>query len=385
MSINGYLHRKQFITHALILFYIILSSTSCKSALDLNNNNLMSEKIIDLEKEAELYTPTVYSFTVEQRFRDKPEVSGIYTVDFVITIILANYTNKNIISYRITDGDNTVLIEENEQRLLPDKDGGFIIKKIINSPFIIDKFRLESTIKSNDKLIHDDKEFTLSNIPTISNVIFGPVASQVFSGKINTSVMISISIENAENLNNIRLIPPGHEYYWDIPYIVTDNRVYAEGAVTSDKESSSLPNGEYLIQLNFEKYGIIQRELLLIDLFGNSSGKNYGFPIIFLKTSTRDRIEFDIRYEDTIEKIDLTLYDTDKTLIGSFTLDKPISIFEKKHLRELFKNEKGKKVKLKLNQKYLLKVILKTRKINNIDYLSISDYLPVVFEGFRLF
>jgi len=56
----------------------------------------------------------------------------------------------------------------------------------------------------------------------------------------------------------------------------------------------------------------------------------------------------------------------------------------KKELINMFLDDFGNKIKIKYNEKYYYQIYLYSKVFNDISYISISDYAPLIFQGFRI-
>ncbi len=378
-----------YLNKTYILIIVLALFLSCRTT-DHNTDDHITDLSTDIsliiQKPDEYFTPTVYLFRCQPEITGNRDPDGFGLIKYSFYIGFANYKPEYRFSFRILADDGTVLSQGTDLSLHSGNQGGYFYSVDSITPFVHTAFLLDISIKSGDNIVIEEKNARLSGMPGINSVFIGPIVNQFVRGRINTSLSLNIDLQSITTLDYIRLIPPDQSSYWDIPFAVGENgRVRGNGVVTANLDSNYINNGNYILQIKMGDQGLFQRNLIIADIFGNTTGKNYGFPVPVVKNITRDIIELELRYKDIIKTMEILIYDVNNNFIAIYTPQNISDRINKREMRENLVDQNGQKYSVTLNQRYMARVVLKTEPYNNIGYISITDYFPLTFEGFRFF
>ncbi|HOJ63468.1 MAG TPA: hypothetical protein PLE45_03505 [Spirochaetota bacterium] len=345
--------------------------------------NESEKKEKEIEKEFEFLDLT---FKIDQNeFKIKNE---IYQLKYNINFLFKNKNNNFSISYSIYDEKNSKILERVEIKPKKKDLYFYTIDDYFVDSFCHRKLIFDIEIISDKNRYNFKKEVINSEAPFIDNLLFGPIIT-FFDEKdnfIKTNISINLSINNAKDIVWIRLIPPEMDSFWDIPFKKEGDIFIANGNLNYKKHPSYISNGTYILQINFGKYGLIQEEIKIIDIFNNEKGANYGITIPFELKSNKEELVLNIDFIDNIESMEIVLFDKIKNDFIKLGTKKILEI--KKSISKsdlIFKDDSGKEVNIKNNYKYYYKIIIHTREINNLKYISISKFIPIIFSGFKFF
>jgi len=308
------------------------------------------------------------------------------TYDFIF-----KFTNKNDffkVNYILYDSNDNIL--SSMDSLLPQStsiEDQYIINGNFKSSLCFNKIKYYISIEINDKKYEFNGEYINEKLPYIDNVDIGPIISRKINNKNSVLLNLSIILKNIDNIKWIRVIPPSIDFYWELPWDVDDNNILAEGSIY-DKNKSFIQNGKYIIQINLGEYGVIQKEINIIDIFGNDTGANYGLPTALLLKENKNEIRLEINLKDKIDHMEIWLFkktDIKSGRIGLVKYDKPVDFIIKKDFKNLIVDNEGKNIRLESNQDYYYKIYLYSNEYNNIKYISISDTYILKYKELKYF
>lgn len=354
-----------------------LSKESNNKEIFYNNKNTQEKDFkIELIK---------FNFDIEQK-KNFNSINEIYKIKYVIIIVLRSNNHNFNISYSIYDEEMNPLLEK--KMVEPKrKDSFFIIYDSFFDYFCYRQIYYNIEIEKNGKIKSFKNQVINEKMPFIKNFEIGHILTFIEekTNAIKTNLSLNISIENTKEVKWIKVIPPDEKSFWDIPFKHENNSISAIGNLNYKKHPSYIENGNYILQINLGEFGIIQKSIKIVDIFNNQKGANYGLPIVSELKSNKDLIILNLTLIDKIEKIEFVLFEKNNnefTKLGKKEFYKIDNTILKKDL--IFKNEDDEFIKIKYNYKYYYKIILYSKKINNLEYISISKFIPIVFSGFFL-
>jgi len=363
-----------------IIFYcIIIILIACQSGNKIKKEEINKNIIIEKNTDLKLFD---FSYFTETTGSNKNDINNI---NYNIEIKLQGNDNINQLDYIISDENDKILL--NKKNIKPKIDSNDIL--IIKDTFISKlsynklKYTIKTFIKNEIKEINDEvlnKEF-----PILQDLIIGPIISQYIDNKLNVSLNVNAIINNCNYLKWIRLIPPSQNYFWDIPWLKEEDLITAN-AIIYEKNKNFLENGNYILQINFDNFGVYQKNIDIIDYLNNTKGANYGIPIPNIVTDEKEYLKLKIFDINSIDYIEIWLYikENEEYIIQGIAKINPDNIINKKNLKESFKDEENNKIKIKNNYIYYAKIKLNSKKYNNLNYLSVSDYFQLKFHGFSI-
>lgn len=311
-----------------------------------------------------------------------------YQIDYDYLFRFKNKDGNFNISYTLYDEDMNVILKEKNIKPLIDgrRRNGYIIKKDFKDIFYYSKIYFRMKILIDNEKKEYTGEFKNPVLPDIK-INIGPIISSYIDEKFNVSLLINISIKNCRTIRSIRFIPPSEDSFWEIPWEYDFNEIIAKGNIY-ERDNNYLENGDYLLQIDLDKYGILEKNIKIKDFFNNEKGPNYGMPIAYESAHDKNHIKLDI---DLLEKIDFMelwifkIINDEMQKIGTAKFLTSIETISKKVLRELVKDDFENKVKIKYNKEYFYKVYLYSKEFNGISYLSISEPFKFSIQGFDFF
>ncbi|OHD11671.1 MAG: hypothetical protein A2086_15985 [Spirochaetes bacterium GWD1_27_9] len=383
-----------------IVIILLLIVFSCKTKPEIKNDNKNTKvtKIIkdnnkttkiDTKKEEKIekyvefeFLGFNYSFYPEESVLSDGNIYKVnYTLNFNFKNNLAFYCD-----YKIFDEENNLILEKNNVSVQKDS-----INE--NNFFINDKFSdfiSHSNLRYYLKVYIDNKtdelvgEFQNQEMPILEDVNIGQIVSKYENKKLILNLFLNIAIKNPKDLKWIRLIHPSNSFYWNIPYENNEQFIRLNASLVDKRHQNYIDNGEYIAQINLGKYGVIQRNIEIIDFFDNKKGANYGLPIANQLDQDKNNIKLDISLIEKINSMELWIYDekTQKKL-GVAKYLTPKNIIAKKELFDMFFDETGNQIKLEYNKKYLYQIYLYSNEYNKINYISASLMEQIVFNSFK--
>lgn len=376
-------------TKYLFIIFILLLLITCKTTIKKEESNKKSSDFKSNIFERDVNFEFIeFDFSIVE---DKSVVSDeeIYNVNYNISFRFRNRNNNFFVNYKLFDENNNVLLERKNVKPIKDK-----IKK--NNFLITDNFLdtlYHSRIKyylsveiDNEKKEYED-EFLNKLFPLLDEFSFGPIITKYEDNKVNFSLLINLALKNCREVKWIHFIPPSLDSYWNIPWENNFFEIIASGVIY-EKDKNFIENGKYILQINLDKYGIIQKEIEIVDFFNNKTGPNYGLPIASEIEADKNHIRLDMNLLEKIDFMEIWLFShigANLQKIGVAKYLTPIEIVSKKELKNMVKDDFDNTVKLKYNKEYTYKVYLYSKEFNNIKYVSISDPFPIKFHGFSFF
>jgi len=348
-----------------------------------SNINIPKDKIEDIN-----FVAFSFSNVIDKAI---PTSKNIYKTcyEFYFRFI---YKDNFMVSYKIFDEDNNLLfyIDNDNAKLLDYENNIYEIKNSFYDHTLHSFFRFKLDVKNDD---NDDNElnfvgdFNIKDIPLLKNINVGPFISK-YDPKSNQSLLkINLTVTNSTLPVWARLIPPTSDFFWNLDMKQIYNNVFISGVIADNKHQNYLLNGEYILQLNFGKLGMIEKIINIVDVFNNKNGPNYGIPIAMEENNDKNFIKINITRMDLIDHLELIIYekeDIDYKKLGTISIRDNFSKIEKKDIFNNFENDEGNKVVLKYNKKYYYQISLHSRPFD-IEYVSLSPYFPITFIGFGFF
>jgi hypothetical protein len=360
----------------ILFFLLFLTLFSCKSTNDINQTN--QNEIIKFS----------YTVNPDESIKNNNE---FYKVTYHYNFEINNSESKFFIDYCLFDENENMILKK--EGISPKKNNS---KK--NSYTVEDKFfdslsysKIKYLIKikssGNTNVKQYIGEYFNNKIPGIAACNIGPVISKYIEKKANVSLRINLQLTNISGLSWIHFIPPGHDSFWEIPWQVTSDGGSADGMIY-EKTNNFLHNGDYILQLNFDKFGIIQKEVKIIDIYNNQKGLNYGFPIANELDNDKKSIKLDVSMMEKIDFMELWIFEKindNMQKIGIAKYLTPTNVISKNELSNLIKDDFNNKIKLKNNKEYFYQVYLYSKEFNSIKYIAISDIYSFKLYGFLFF
>ncbi|HPO49945.1 MAG TPA: hypothetical protein PLO89_06425 [Spirochaetota bacterium] len=369
------------------LFFVFL--VCCKSLPDKDdakkNNENKNEKIVLDKKQKEINEKEKFTLEFVDFFCDitdaKETVSGIFDLTYSYNFNF-RYGKEFKVFYKIFDEDNVEILSK-EVFAKKKKSDIYSIEGSFSDPLSHKILRYSFIAFLDNKTEEYGGEFINPTASYIEKFSFGPIVSEYKNNKLETSSSLEIDIKNVEKIKWIRFIPPSQNYFWEINYSFFDDRVISNSTITDKKNSHYFENGVYILQVNFGEKGLIQKNFELVDILGNSNGKNYGLSIAEETANDKNKLKLDIPQFENIETMDIEIFDSNtKQKLGAASFLSPPKEIDKKELFKSFKNEYGDEVKLKYNKKYFYKIFLYSKEVNKVRYISISNERQLTFFGF---
>ncbi|HOV14378.1 MAG TPA: hypothetical protein PK771_08855, partial [Spirochaetota bacterium] len=317
---------------------------------------------------------------VESLDKDK---NGFTNLKYNININF-KYDKRFKVKYTIFDEDNSILFSK-EQDSEEDSNNIFYIKNSFNDLLSHRIIRYNVISLVDNKEIEMGGEFINDKLPYIEKINFGPIISTYIENKLSISSSLELLLKNVNSIEWIRFIPPSEDFFWDAPYSFFENNVVSKTVIFDKRKPTYFDNGIYLIQINFGNYGLIQKELKLTDIFGNTSGRNYGFPVAEETLNDKTILKLSLPQIDKIERMELELFEEQNKKLNKIGIAKfisPIQEINKKELMNIFTDEYNEPIKLKFNKKYQYRIILYSKDFNGITYQSVSNTKTLLFPGF---
>lgn len=378
---------------SLILFFLLFA---CKSKTDAIKNDTIIEKRdtanikTDLKetnrKEKELeFIDFTYVFNSE---KTKLSDNNLYSVYYDLIFIFDNKNDKFTVSYDIFDEDNVKIISKSDIKPKFDhKENRYLVSDSFLDFFSYKTLRYHLKIKTDDAEIEYVGDYKSDFNQSIEYFVIGPIIAKYENSEINSYLSVEIVLSGDENPDNIKIIPPSENYYWDIPYQLEEGKIVGKGLISDKYHKRYLDNGDYYIQAHFGKKGIIQKKFNITDFFNNTKGANYGLPVASEISSDKNKIVLDLSLVEKIDKMELKLFskiEDSLQNIGKVEILNVTNELIKKELINMFLDDFGNKIKIKYNEKYYYQIYLYSKVFNDISYISISDYAPLIFQGFRI-
>lgn len=381
--------RKRAILKRLVFFLFFLFLFCCKSFPEkgdaLKKDENKNEKYFSDDKRNEINEKEKFTFEFVDFFCEitdaKESASGIFDLTYNYNFNF-RYGKDFKVSYKIFDEENVEIFSK-EVFAKKRKADIYSIEGSFSDPLSHKVLRYSFIAFLDSKTEEYGGEFINPTAPYIEKFLFGPIVSEYKNNKLETSSSLELDIKNVEKIKWIRFIPPSQNYFWEINYSLFDDQVISNSSVIDEKNSRYFENGVYILQVNFGEKGLIQKKFELVDILGNSNGKNYGLSIAEETVNDKNKLKLDIPQFEKVETMDIEIFDANtKQKLGAASFLSPPKEIDKKELFKSFKNEYGDEVKLKYNKKYFYKIFLYSKEVNKIRYISISSEKQLTFSGF---
>jgi len=383
------------------LFFACKSKTdTIKNYVDTIENDVVKEKrdvantkadlketdSAEKEREKELeFLDFTYAFNFE---KTKLSDSGLYSVNYDLVFVFDNKDDKFTVSYDIFDEDNVKILSKSDVKPIFDRKKS--LYSVSDSFFdffsyktLIYHLKIKTDVDESEYVGDYKSDFGQS----VEYFVIGPIITKYENSGINSYLSVEIVLSGDENPEKIKVIPPSEKYYWDIPYQLEEGKIVGKGLISDKYHKRYLDNGDYYIQVHFGKKGIIQKKFNITDFFNNTKGANYGLPVASETSSDKNKIVLDLSLVEKIDKMELKLFskiEDSLQNIGKVEILNVTNELVKKELIDMFLDDFGNKIKIKYNEKYYYQIYLYSKTFNNLSYISISDYAPLVFQGFRI-
>ena len=386
-----------------IFFYFAIAVCllcGCQSNPSVQDRQHPAEQIADNKSEYPATTTTVsdepeviipfdflsadVTFDVSESVRTS---ESMYNVRYNLCFEFINKDNTFTIDYVIYDADNNELTRQNGVK--PNQTDAHLFNIVchIESPFSIPLFRYSLTAHYNGQDSEYIGECPVENSMSLADLQVGPMITRYESDNLITYLSVHAEINGESGIQWVRLIPPSAEYFWDIPFERDGFVTTASGTVSDTRHKRYFDNGDYILQINAGRSGIIQREIPIVDFFNNTSGANYGFPIVSELEADKNKIVLDMNFREKADRMEVIIYTEYEGVIQKLGTAKLLMVREelsKKDLLKAFSDDFGNKVKLKNNKTYYYQVYLYSKEFNGLTYISVSEMIPIVFQGFSL-
>ena len=373
----------------------------CQSAPTVKNKQQSAEQIDDNKHEKQTVTNKTVSeepeiiipfdfLSAEVSFDEAESVStseSMYTVKYGLCFEFINKDSSFTVDYVIYDADNNELIRQSGVRPEKTDAHSFRVFRHIDSPFSISVFRYVLTAHYDGQDYEYIGECPVDNSMTIADLKVGPMITKYESDSLITYLSINATISGERGIQWVRLIPPSAEYFWDIPFEREGFVTSAMGTVSDTRHKRYFDNGDYILQINAGRSGIIQKKISITDYFNNTSGANYGFPVASELESDKNKIVLDMNFREKMDRMEVLIYTDYEGVMQKLGTAKLLMVREelaKKDLMKAFTDDFGNKVKLKNNKTYYYQVYLYSKEFNELTYISVSELIPIVFQGFSL-
>jgi hypothetical protein len=287
----------------------------------------------------------------------------------------------------LTDEDNKIIIKSSNERASFAGNHSYILNKKYKSLFLKNKINYSIIVKLGNSEKFYRGLYINESLPDLLLMEIGPVITSCIANKNQVNINTKLTINNCSNVKWIHLIPPSINYYWEIPYTIENNTVNAGGLIF-DNDKSYISNGNYILQINFERLGVIQKDINIIDIYGNSKGKNYGLPLNAFIIDDNEKIIIKPEILSKIDYIEIWFYmqiGGEYQKLGINKITKLNEIILKKDLRSNIYSDDNKQIKLKDNTEYFYRIYVYTVKFNNIYYQSMSELKSIEFKKFKYF
>jgi hypothetical protein len=365
-----------------LFIFIILTLFDCKTINNKENKKNSNIKN-ELKQEKEIFFDFLgfdYSVSPEDSIAKNENIYQIkYNLNFKFKT-----TKKIILNYKIFDEENNLLLNKSNIETKQISKNEALVKDSFFDNFNYSTLKYSIQAYNDKKSIDLTGDFNNSNLPILEYIKLGPIITKNDNRKVNISFFTEVSIKNCRDLIWIRLIPPDESSFWIIS-TKQDSSGYVGNAVINENKNF-IENGNYLIQINLGKLGFIQKSIEITDFFNNQKGPNYGLPTVEEISSDKNYLKLDINLLNKIENMEIWLFsekNDQRSGIANFV--SPEGNISKKDLFVMFKDDSKNSIKLKYNKKYYYRVYLYSKEINGMKYISISNLLPITFQGFNFF
>lgn len=373
----------------LSLFFILFFS--CKST---NNKIKESKKVSKNENKKETegyiekyefeYLSFNYSINSDE---SKIKKNDIYELKYEIIFKFVNNNSNFKIKYTLFDENNNKIIFKDNIKPVKDinEKNIYIVKDYFNDIMAYSKIRYSLIVEKDKEIKEYSGDFENIFFPYLNNFRIGPIITKYVNNKLNVSLSLNLQIINCNEIKWIHLIPPSLNSYWNIPWIVNDNEINANSMVFEENKNF-IENGKYVLQINFNKYGIIQKEVEIIDLAGNKIGENYGLTIINVEKIDKKMIKIEFLLFNKLDYIEIWFFENnyERKKLGFIKIAPANEIYFDNIMNKI-KDDNENTVKIEYNKDYKFRLYSFSKEINGIKYISISDEYTLNIYKFKLF
>jgi len=379
-----------------IIFFTLILLFACKSKTD----TIEKETIIEKRDTAKIKTDPKETGPKEKDFEfldftyafnsEKTKLSdnNLYNVNYDYIFTFNNKNDKFTVSYDIFDENSVKILSKSDIKPKFDhKENRYFVSDSFYDFFSYKELIYHLKIKTGDKEIEYVGEYKSDFNQSIEYYVIGPIIAKYENSEINSYLSVEIALAGLENPDNIKIIPPSENYYWEIPYQIVEGKIVGKGLISDKYHKRYLDNGDYYIQAHFGKKGIIQKKFNITDFFNNTKGANYGLPVASEISSDKNKIVLDLSLVEKIDKMEIKLFskiEDSLQNVGKVEILNITNELIKKELVNMFLDDFGNKIKIKYNEKYYYQIYLYSKVFNDISYISISGYAPLIFQGFKI-
>lgn len=381
---------------------IVCLLCGCQSAPTAKNKNKSAEQVSDISSEHTKVTSTTISdeqdviipfdfLSAEVTYNESESIQtaeSMYTVKYVLCFEFLNKNDKFTVDYTLFDAENNEIVRAAKVKPSQADAHLYQITRQIDSPFSISVVRYTLTAHYDGQDYEYVGECPISSSLTLDMLNIGPVITRYEEAdNLVTYLSVNATISGDRGIQWVRLIPPSEDYFWDIPFTREGFVTTATGTISDTKHRRYLDNGDYIFQINAGRSGIIQKKIKISDYFNNTSGANYGFPVASELESDKNKIVLDMNFREKIDRMEVLIYTEYEGTMQKLGTAKLLMVREeisKKDLMKAFSDDFGNKVKLKNNKTYYYQVYLYSKEFNGLTYISVSELIPIAFQGFSL-
>ena len=259
--------------------------------------------------------------------------NSLYSIKYSIDFSFINKNDKFTIDYQLYDKNNNELYSQSDLKPKKQDLHSYIVHVDYFNLINIDFFRYHLFVHINDNVEEFVGDVSLENGIEIQSLNVGPIITKYENDTLVTYLTVGSVINTNAELQWIRLIPPSQEYFWEIPYTQEGYTVNASAVINDTKHKRYIDNGDYIFQINAGRHGIIQSKISIVDFYNNTTGANYGFPVISELENDKNKIVLDINASEKINNIEILLYSEIENTIQKIGVAKPLrvtSILQKK-------------------------------------------------------
>ena len=372
----------------------VIKNFENKSNIEKNEKNEKNEKIRNNTENDKLKNETTEKYEID--FIDfsvsiNPSDSIRYSENLYLTVyeLKFEFINKDFnffIELTLRDNDGNILLEN--KKLTPTlnafKNHSYLFYHKLTEKFTYSKLKYSIRAYNSDGYIKEYRgDYFIEKQPEIKNIEIGPFITSSINNKLVNSIAVNIEINNFNNIEWIRLIPPKRDSFWEIPWTADGVQAKASGAII-EKNSDSLENGAYILQINFLQLGIYQKEIIIRDLYGNDRGSMRGFPVAAEIESQKNAVKLDINLSSNLDYMELWLYEKTGESMRKAGISKfrsPSENISKNEIRDLLRDDYKNRVKINYSSEYYYQIVLYTYEFNGMKFVSISRYYPIKFYG----
>lgn len=317
--------------------------------------------------------------------------NGLYKIGYSVNLSINEADYLKSIEYKISDETGNELFDDISIIDKYIQDNQYIDKIVFYDYFLHRRINYSIIVNTKTEQYKYNGSLYNDDLPEVSDEVTVSVVNRFIEGIKATSLNITSEVLSPVNLSRVNLIPPSQNSQWDLPFeIIKDGeeeKAVVSASVINDNYTTYIENGTYILQFQFNEYGIVQKEIDIFDLFDNKNGPNYGLSIPNVKEISNKSIEIDFGLEEKIEKMEIWLFIEQNGKMNQLGIATYYSSFSNISKKDLFNNcyDKSEKVKLSYNKKYFFKVYIYAENSDDISYISVSDLNEIKFSGFSFF